>query len=125
MTVIADGIEDADHNGIRESTETDPCDTDTDGDGIQDGTELGITAGVVDPDGAGPLSGTDTSVFQPDLDPGTITDALLADSDGDEKTDGEEDTNFNGRVDAGESDPNTVDGIDFNIVPILFLLLSN
>jgi YD repeat-containing protein len=122
---IADGMEDADHNGVRESTETDPCNIDTDGDGIQDGTELGITAGVADPDGAGPMSGTDTLLFQPDLDPLTTTDTLNEDSDGDGKTDGEEDTNFNGRVDAGESDPNAVDAIDFNIVPILFLLLSN
>ncbi len=73
---ISDGDEDTNHNGIREATETDPCNIDTDGDGIQDGTELGITTGVADPDGAGPLSGTDMLIFQPDLDPETNTDAL-------------------------------------------------
>jgi hypothetical protein len=45
-------------------------------------------------------------VFKPDLDPSTTTDPLSADTDGDGKTDVEEDTNFNGRVDAGETDPN-------------------
>ena len=34
-----------------------------DGDGIQDGTEMGITTGVLDPDGAGRISGTDTLIF--------------------------------------------------------------
>ncbi len=94
-----------------------------DGDGIQDGTEMGITTGVLDPDGAGPISGTDTLIFQPDLDPLTTTDSLLADSDGDGQSDGEEDTNFNGQVDAGESDPNVSDRII--ITPILFLLLND
>ena len=119
---ILDGDEDANHNGIRESTETDPCNIDTDGDGIQDGTEMGIIVGVADPDEAGPLSGTNTSVFQPDLDPQTTTDALLVDTDSDGQSDGEEDTNFNGRIDPGESDPNVSDRII--ITPILFLLLG-
>ncbi len=119
---ISDGNEDINHNGIRELTETDPCSIDTDGDGIQDGTEMGITDGVADPDGAGPLLGTDTAIFQPDLDSQTTTDALLADTDGDGQSDGEEDTNFNGRVDDGESDPNVSDRMI--LTPILFLLLG-
>jgi hypothetical protein len=120
---LADGTEDANHNGIREATETDPCNSDTDGDGIQDGTEKGITAGVADPDGAGPMSGTDMSVFQPDLDPQTQTDALNADTDGDGMDDGEEDTNHNGRLDNGETDPAVSDRVI--IIPFLFLLLND
>lgn len=102
---IADGVEDADQNGQVDAGETDPCDIDTDGDGIQDGTEKGITDPVPDPDGAGPLAGTDTNVFQPDLDDGTTTNPLDRDSDDDGAWDGAEDVNTNGRMDAGESDP--------------------
>jgi hypothetical protein len=46
------------------------------------------------------LLGTDTAIFQPDLDPATTTDPLLED------TDGEEDPNFNGRIDPGEYEVN-------------------
>ena len=41
-----------------------------DGDGLQDGTELGDTTPVPDPDGAGPAEGTDLGVFIPDADAG-------------------------------------------------------
>ena len=103
---IKDGDEDKNYNGIVDTGETAPCNPDTDGDGIQDGTELGVTQPVPDPDGAaGPLLGTDTAKFQPDLDPATKTDPLNADTDGDGLKDGEEDKNHNGRVDARETDP--------------------
>ena len=46
-------------------------------------------------------------LFQPDLDPTTTTDPLDPDTDNDRLTDGQEDTNHNGRVDPGESCPNT------------------
>ena len=95
-------------NGVEEtrSIETDPLDADSDSDGVQDATELGVTAGVGDPDGAGgPLLGTDGGVFVPDADPLTMTDPLDDDTDGDGLTDGTEDTNGNGAVDPGESDP--------------------
>jgi len=49
---------------------------------------------------------TDTNIFQPDFDPFTITDALDDDSDDDGWMDGVEDANHNGRVDAGETNPN-------------------
>jgi hypothetical protein len=62
--------------------ETDPCDLDTDGDGIQDDTELGYTLSDVNPD-------TDPSIFQPDLDPSTTTDPLDDDPDNDGLPDGE------------------------------------
>ena len=107
---ILDGAEDDNHNGIIDPGETDPCKIDTDGDGIQDGTESGITEPVPDPDGNGPLLGTDTNVFIPDADPTTTIDPLKKDTDGDGLTDGEEeDRNYNGLVDPGETDPNNPD----------------
>ncbi len=96
---IIDGVEDANHNGVLDPGETDPCDNDTDGDGVQDGTESGFTLADVGPD-------TNLSVFQPDLNPGTTTDPLNPDSDGDGINDGVEDANHDGKVDAGETDPN-------------------
>jgi hypothetical protein len=103
---LSDGAEDANANGYVDPGETDPCQADSDGDGIQDGTESGIVDPVADPDGAGPLLGTDAAVFIPDADPSSTTDPIDSDSDGDGLSDGEEDLNANGRVDAGESDPN-------------------
>lgn len=102
---LGDGQEDSDRNGSRGVAETDPCDADTDEDGVQDGTELGVTLALADPDGDGPLRGTEAARFQPDLDTATVTDPLAADSDGDGAPDGLEDGNGNGAVDAGESDP--------------------
>ena len=116
---ILDGVEDANHNGLVDTGETDPCNIDSDGDGIQDGTELGISEPVTDPDGDGPLLGTDTDVFIPDADPATTTDPLNPDTDGDGLTDGEEDTNHNGRVDPGETDPNPVKAMPW--IPLLLL----
>jgi hypothetical protein len=95
-----------------DSTETDPRNADSDGDGVQDGTELGLTAGVADADGNGPLLGTHPQLFVADADPTQTTSALDADSDADGYADGNEDLNRNGRVDAGESDPT-----DANSVP--------
>ncbi len=95
---ILDVAEDANHNGMVDSGETDPKNPDTDGDGIQDGTELGQTSEDIEP-------GTNTAFFQPDLDPSTKTDPLNPDTDGDGIKDGIEDANQNGRVDPGEADP--------------------
>ena len=96
---IVDGIEDANRNGVVDPGETDPCNPDTDGDGIQDGSEQGYTLDDIHPD-------TDTNVFQPDLDSSTTTDPLNSDTDNDRISDGNEDANHNGRIDAGELDPN-------------------
>lgn len=101
---VLDGWEDLNLNGVVDHDETDPCNTDTDNDGIQDGTELGYTLDNIGPD-------TDTSIFQPDLDPTSTTDPLNNDTDGDGLLDGEEDANHNGRVDEGESDPTVEEGI--------------
>ena len=96
---IPDGTEDANHNGVQDEGETHPCKIDTDGDGIQDGTELGYTLADIGAD-------TDTTIFQPDLDPSTTTLPTIPDTDDDGFKDGEEDKNANGRIDPGESDPN-------------------
>jgi Carboxypeptidase regulatory-like domain len=113
---ILDGIEDANHNGVVNAGETNPCNSDSDGDGIQDGTEVGLTLTDVGPDTAG-------GVFIPDVDPASTTDPTLADSDGDGTDDGDEDANHNGRVDAGESDPNVKDLKDVKAMPFIPLLL--
>jgi hypothetical protein len=100
---IADGEEDANRDGILGVGETDPCVSDTDGDGVKDGTELGVVTPVLDPDGAGPLLGTDVGVFVADADAATTSDPLNADSDGDGLSDGYEDGDGNGRLDVGET----------------------
>jgi hypothetical protein len=78
--------------------ETDPCERETDEDGIQDGTELGYTLSDIGSD-------TDTNVFQPGLDPSTTSAPLDADTDDDGWQDGEDDANYNRRIDPGETNP--------------------
>ncbi len=103
---IPDIIEDTNMNGIVEFWETDPENVDSDGDGIQDGTELGYNFDTVSLD-------TDLSTFIPDLDPTSISNPVLSDSDGDGVLDGDEDLNKNGRWDLGETSASTRMG-DFN-----------
>ena len=113
-TEVADGTDpldlDTDDDGLADGDEvtdgTDPTDPDTDGDGIQDGTERGVTIGVPDPDGIGPITATDPARFVPDRDPATTTDPLDRDTDDGGLADGTEDRNSNGRIDPGERDPN-------------------
>ena len=105
---LVDGNEDVNGNGKKDgeigvtdtqgSGETDAANPDSDGDGVQDGTELGLTG----PQG----TGTDISIFQPDLDPTTTTDPKDTDTDDGGVRDGDEDLNFNGYQDPGEIDPN-------------------
>jgi len=102
--------EDVNANGILDWPEVDPCNADTDGDGIQDGTEWGLTleSPMVGPD-------TDLGVFIPDADPLTMTDNLNPDSDGDGLSDGQEDANANGMIDPGERDPNEMRDYTFDV----------
>ncbi len=104
-----DGLSDGEEVGRDDvfdaGVDTDPRLADTDEDGIQDGTERGERLPVVDPDGDGPLRSTDLALFQPDEGLDSTTDPLRSDTDGDGVPDGTEDTDANGRVDAGESDP--------------------
>ncbi len=101
----SDTDKDSDDDGLLDPEEvfdtgTDPSKTDTDGDGLQDGTELGVDSGDIGPD-------TNPAVFKPDADSGaTTTNPLVADTDNGSVPDGTEDANRNGRVDAGECDPN-------------------
>ena len=100
-----DGVLDGDEPDFDRDTDGDGLinarDPDSDNDGVRDGTELGVTEAERHPD-------TDVSAgnFVPDADPSTTTDPLDPDTDGGGVDDGAEDTNKNGRVDAGELDPN-------------------
>lgn len=111
---ILDDVEDANHNGIVDAGETDPNQIDTDGDGIQDGTEMGVTLAGIGAD-------TDITVFLPDLDNTSTTNPLNPETDGDGFSDGEEDVNHNGRVDAGETDPNAKNARSMPWIPLLLL----
>jgi hypothetical protein len=90
--------EDLDNDGVVDANETDPDNWDTDGDGLGDGLERGLTA----PEGED--TNTASPHWQPDADPSTVTDPLSADTDGDAIPDGQEDANHNGKMDAGETD---------------------
>lgn len=97
-----DGVIDGAEPGLRSDDDGDgktgALDPDSDGDGIKDGTEMGITM---------PNEDTDTGAgnYVPDADPTSQTDPLDPDSDHGSVPDGTEDANHNGRVDAGEKDP--------------------
>lgn len=95
------GPEDTNNDGVVDTGETDPTTGDSDGDGLGDGLERGLEAPQGPDTGAG---------FVADADPNTTTDATNPDTDGDGLSDGDEDANHNGRVDAGETDPNVPDG---------------
>ncbi len=97
----ATGGEDLNNNGLVDPGESDPRKFDTDADGLSDGVERGLT----EPEG----SHTDMNKFIADADPTTQTSATSADSDGDGISDGTEDTDKDGEVDEGESDPNEAD----------------
>jgi len=109
---ILDGNEDKNMNGIFDSGETDPCKRDTDGDLLQDGTESGMTLSDIGP-------GTNSGIFKPDADSSTKTDPADDDTDNDKWLDGQEDKNHNGRVDAGEKDPNQFNAKYLPHVPLL------
>ena len=108
---------DTDDDGISDGEEaivgvdgviTDPLDADTDGDGLTDGVETSATpvAGGTSDELLIPYDGTDLTVFVADADPTTQTDPTDVDTDGGGLEDGYEDPNSNGRIDAGELDPN-------------------
>jgi hypothetical protein len=103
---------DSDNDGLLDGSENNPADDqdgdgdanaadpDADGDGLFDGTENGLDCSHADTDPA-------AMTCIPDGDAGaTVTNHLDADTDGGGKSDGDEDTNKNGVVDQGETDPN-------------------
>ncbi|MCU0698625.1 MAG: Ig-like domain-containing protein [Myxococcaceae bacterium] len=95
---LLDGNEDVNRNGVREMNETDPKVADTDMDGLLDGLERGLAM----PQGRN----TRLTVFRPDADPTTTTNPLRRDTDNGGDSDGTEDENANGRIDANETNPN-------------------
>jgi hypothetical protein len=132
---LNDGVEDTDHDGRwdwnNQSFTGETCSWryDSDGDGLGDGLETGKTLSDIKLD-------TNTSIFRPDLDPTTTTNPLNLDSDFDGVPDGwidgwtmtadgslgkynvpdmsfqfgeGEDKNLNGKIDAGETNPNSRD----------------
>jgi len=110
--------EDIDMDGAVDPGETNPNrgPTSTDGDGVRDGTEQGVTSpGVLGPDGlpdppsGGVQDGTGGPLLEFDFDDSTLTSPLDADTDDDGLSDGTEDSNSNGFVDLGETDPNNPD----------------
>jgi hypothetical protein len=91
-----DGDGDADGDRL-----IDALDCDADGDRLPDSVEAGLDGLSLDPD-------TDLAAgcFRPDGDAGaSVTGRLLADSDGGGETDGDEDLDLDGVLDAGEKDP--------------------
>ena len=127
-------VVDTDGDGLSDGAETvlgtDPMDADSDDDGVKDGAELNLSddtdgdglTNALDPDSDndGLFDGTElgldckdpaTDVKKltciADADSGaTHTDPLSADTDHGSVKDGDEDTNHNGAVDSGETDPN-------------------
>ena len=115
---------DSDNDGLNDGDElfnqlTDPLSPDSDCDGVSDGDEVNMGLDPLNPDSDmdGLLDGVELGyttnldpalclVFVADADPSSTTDPLDADSDNDGVVDGAEDGNQNGRVDAGELDPN-------------------
>jgi hypothetical protein len=83
-------------NGAR----TDPCNSDTDMDGLPDGLEMGKTSTV---------NATCGMSFIADADGASKTNPTLGDTDGDGLKDGEEDLNQDGRRDGTEPNPLRVD----------------
>lgn len=98
-------VRDTDCDGLSDLEEygtfmTDPCNADTDGDGVRDGTEAGRTTSP---------SASCAGTFVPDADTSTKTNPKVADTDGDGLSDGQEDTDKNGRVDGSETNPLKMD----------------
>ncbi len=93
-----DGLSDAEEYGTDHGNgaKTDPCNSDSDGDGLPDGLELGKNTTV---------STTCGASFVPDLNPNSKSNPTVADTDGDGLSDGAEDANRNGRRDGNETDP--------------------
>ncbi|MDP7559361.1 MAG: lectin-like protein, partial [Planctomycetota bacterium] len=114
---FGDGDEDIDADGQQDSHELDASSKDTDEDGIQDGTESGLTQGTL---------GTNPQIFKPDNDPVTVTDPLNADSDGGGLLDGLEDRDKNGLVDLFDTDPNlpSDDQYVLEVDPLFFLSIG-
>lgn len=90
-----DGLSDAEEYGTDYGGQkTNPCNSDTDGDGIPDGVEVGKTSSVAT-----------ACTFTADADPNSKTNPTTQDSDMDGVADGVEDANRDGRRQNAETDP--------------------
>ncbi len=101
-----DGVPDGEEPRPTEDTDGDglpnALDPDSDNDGLFDGTEMGYGCDGADTDES-------AGSCRPDADDGaTTTDPLDPDTDSGGVSDGSEDSNLNGAIDAGETDPNDV-----------------
>ncbi|HEX3775709.1 MAG TPA: isopeptide-forming domain-containing fimbrial protein, partial [Polyangiaceae bacterium] len=109
---------DSDDDGVPDGQEIDPAvdsdgdglinalDPDSDNDGLFDGTEMGL-------DCSNPATDVSKGHCRPDADKGkTVTDPLNKDTDGGGVSDGSEDFNLDGAVEAGETDPTAGHGAD-------------
>lgn len=127
--LLTDGQEDLDQDGVLDAGETNPRDADTDDDGLGDGEELSLSLNNRNPDSdgdgltdgqergltSGKAGGTSNAAgiaywgtsgtWIPDSDPGSKSDPQDNDTDNDGIMDGTEDSNRNGRTDAGETSP--------------------
>ncbi|MEW5851415.1 MAG: adventurous gliding motility lipoprotein CglD [Myxococcota bacterium] len=105
---LLDGAEDINDNHVVDVGETNPLipDTDGDGDGLPDSAEalLGTSPTDTDSDDDGILDGTEDKNHDGRVNVGE-THPLSKDTDCDGVGDGEEDANKNGAVDSGETDP--------------------
>ena len=101
---LSDSDEDTNKDGKQDTNETAPNLPDSDGDGIWDGVELGITFVLADT-AIDPITGS----YHLDIDPNQTTNPLDADSDDDGLSDGEEDSNTNGAQDTDETNPLSTD----------------
>ena len=107
---------DSDDDGLRDSEESGmsliALSFDTDGDGLNDGQEIGrnlpVAGGTSDFRGIAYL-GTNMTIWKFDANPATKTDPLDADSDNDGISDGNEDKDHDGLVDASETNPADAD----------------
>ncbi|MFO0760840.1 MAG: MopE-related protein [Byssovorax sp.] len=87
----------------------DVLDPDSDDDALPDGTEMGK-------DCSNPATDNSRHLCTPDADMGaTKTSAVDPDTDNGGKKDGSEDTNLNGKLDAGETNPTAGHGADDNL----------
>jgi outer membrane protein OmpA-like peptidoglycan-associated protein len=94
----ADSDDDGLNDGAEVTAKTNPLAPDTDLDGLNDGAEVTAKTDPRNPD-------TDADGLKDGIEATGLTDPLKADSDGDGISDGDEDTNKNGVVDPGETDP--------------------
>lgn len=108
---LLDGVEDGGGSyGGPGMTGTDPLDPDTDGDLIDDGIEVANAALGLDPNVDDYEADTDgDTISNGEEIEYTLTDFLVADTDGDGLNDNIEDVNLDGVVDAGETDANNAD----------------